>query len=57
MQQYLDLLAHLRRHGVRKDDRTGTGTLSLFGWQMRFPDRNKIGIVVKAQVRRKEQNR
>jgi thymidylate synthase len=36
MKQYLDLMRHVRDHGNRKEDRTGTGTLSVFGYQMRF---------------------
>lgn len=36
MKQYLDLMQHVYRNGIDKDDRTGTGTRSVFGYQMRF---------------------
>jgi thymidylate synthase len=36
MRQYLDLMRHVRDHGIPKNDRTGTGTRSIFGYQMRF---------------------
>ncbi len=45
MRQYLDLLAKVRKHGTRKGDRTNTGTLSLFGHQIRFDLRAGFPLV------------
>ncbi len=36
MEEYLNLMRHVKAHGIKKRDRTGTGTLSIFGYQMRF---------------------
>ena len=43
--QYLDLMRHVLEHGQRKTDRTGTGTLSVFGWQMRFDLRDSFPLL------------
>ena len=45
MKQYLDLMRHVKTHGVKKEDRTGTGTLSVFGYQMRFDISKKFPLL------------
>jgi thymidylate synthase len=50
VRQYLQFLRHIRESGARKGDRTGTGTLSVFGYQMRFDLRDGFPLVTTKQV-------
>lgn len=50
MRQYLSLMQHIAEHGRPKNDRTGTGTLSIFGWQLRFDLADGFPLVTTKKV-------